>query len=149
MTAFARRFTVRWADVDANGHMRNTAFSEMCNDTRVALLAAGGYPWRRFQEEGIGPVLFREEIEYRREAAMGEEVVVDVVCGGLSPDAARWILRHRMRKASGEEMARVGVAGGWLDVRARRLVVPPPDLAGILRGTPRDEVYEELPPLRR
>src|SRR5512136_61226 len=71
---FERRFTVRWADVDANGHLRNTAYSELCSDTRIALLAAGGYGWERFRAEGFGPVLLRESLEYLREGKMGEIV---------------------------------------------------------------------------
>ena len=27
MSPLERRFTARWSDVDANGHMRNTAYS--------------------------------------------------------------------------------------------------------------------------
>lgn len=150
MTApFERRFAVRWSDVDANGHLRNTAYSELCSDTRIALLAAGGYGWERFRAEGFGPVLLRESLEYLREGKMGELVRVDVTLGGLSPDGARWVLRHRMWREGGEEMARVEVRGGWLDLASRRLVPAPPPLVAALRAAPLDEPFEELPPLRR
>ena len=102
---------VRWSDADANGHLRNTAYPEFANDTRVALLASFGYPWTRFQSLHLGPVLFREEIEYRREAAIGEEVLVDALCAGIAPDASRWSIRHRLWKADGTEMA-AGHGGG-------------------------------------
>ena len=64
-TPFTRRFRVRWSDADANGHLRNTA-----NDARVGLFASMGYDWPRFQSLRLGPVLFREELDYRREAAI-------------------------------------------------------------------------------
>jgi acyl-CoA thioester hydrolase len=144
-----RRFTVRWGDVDANGHMRNTAYSEFCSDTRISLFLAAGFGWDRFAAAGVGPVILREEIDYLREAAMGDDVRVDVTCGGLSPDAARWVLRHRMWRPDGEEMARVTARGGWLDLARRRLIVPPDALVKVLRDTPRSEPFEELPPLRR
>ena len=146
---FERRFTVRWSDVDGNGHLRNTAYSDFCSDTRMALLTAGGFGWDRFQAAGYGPVILREVIEYLREGKMAEAIRVDVVVAGLSPDVARWVFRHRMWRESGEEMARVEARGGWLDLATRRLVVPPPDLAEVLRAAPRGEPFEELPPLRR
>jgi acyl-CoA thioesterase FadM len=38
-TAFECRFEVRWADLDGNRHVRNTAFSEYATHTRFRLLA--------------------------------------------------------------------------------------------------------------
>ena len=146
---FHRRFVVRWADADANGHLRNTAYAEYANDTRVALLASFGYGWTRFQSLRLGPVLFREEIEYRREAAIGEEVLVDALCAGVAPDVSRWSIRHRLWKTDGTEMAQVTVLGSWLDLEARRVVAPPGDLAEAMRSMPRSEPFAELPAIRR
>ena len=38
--AFTCPFEVRWADLDGNRHVRNTAFSEYATHTRFRLLAA-------------------------------------------------------------------------------------------------------------
>ncbi len=148
-TPFHRKFVVRWSDADANGHLRNTAFSEYANDTRVALLASFGYAWARFQSLRLGPVLFREEIDYRREAALGEEVLVDALCSGLAPDASRWAIRHRLWKADGTAMATVTVVGSWLDLEARRAVAPPQDLAEAFRSMARTDDFAGLPAMRR
>jgi len=149
MSAFVRHFTIRWSDVDANGHMRNTAYSEICSDTRVAMLAAGGFAWSRFESLGLGPVLLRENIVYQREAGLGEDVRVDAKAAGLSPDGARWAIRHRLWKQDGVRMARVAVLCGWIDFTTRRLVVPPPELARVLEDLDRTGSFVELPPLRR
>ncbi len=146
---FHRRFVVRWADADANGHLRNTAYAEYANDTRVALLASLGYAWTRFQALRLGPVLFREEIEYRREAAIGEEVLVDALAAGMAPDVSRWSIRHRLWKPDGTEMAQVTVVGSWLDLEARRAVAPPADLAEAFLSMPRSEPFAELPAIRK
>lgn len=146
---FLRRFVVRWSDADANGHLRNTAYTEFANDTRVALLASFGYPWPRFQSLHLGPVLFREEIEYRREAGIAEEVLVDAMSAGLAPDASRWSIRHRLWKPDGTEMALITVLGSWIDLEARRAVAPPHDLGEAFRSMPRTEDFAELPAIRR
>jgi len=147
--AAPRRFVVRWSDADANGHMRNTAFSEHATDTRVAMFATLGFPWKRFQSLQLGPVLFREEIEYRREASIGEEVLVDSLVAGLAPDASRWSLLHRLWKVDGTEMARITVLGGWIDLELRRATAPPRDLAEVLQAAPRSDPFSELPAIRR
>ncbi|HQR30528.1 MAG TPA: thioesterase family protein [Anaeromyxobacteraceae bacterium] len=150
MTApFTRRFRVRWSDADANGHLRNTAYAEYANDTRVGLFASLGFDWPRFQSLRLGPVLFREEIEYRREAGMGEEVLVDALAAGLAPDASRWSIRHRLWRVDGTEMAQITVVGSWIDLEARRATAPPQDLAEALRGLPRTAPFLELPAIRR
>jgi acyl-CoA thioester hydrolase len=146
---YTRRFVVRWSDVDPNGHLRNTAYSEYANDTRVGLLASLGYDWPRFQFLHLGPVLFREEIEYRREAAMGEEVLVDAHVAGLAPDVSRWSIRHRLWRADGTEMAQVTVVASWIDLETRRVTAPPQDLAEAFRRLPRGEPFAELPAIRR
>jgi acyl-CoA thioester hydrolase len=148
-TPFARRFVVRWGDADANGHLRNTAFAEYANDTRVALFASLGYPWTRFQSLRLGPVLFREEIDYRREAAIGEEVHVDALVAGLAPDSSRWSVRHRLWKGDGTEMAQVTVMGAWLDLESRKIAAPPHDLAQALQSVTRGDPFAELPAIRR
>lgn len=146
---FTRRFVVRWSDVDGNGHLRNTAFSEYSNDTRIGLLASFGYGWSKFQSLHLGPVLFREEVEYRREAAMGDEVLVDATLAGCAPDASRWSIRHRLWKADGTEMAVVTVVGAWIDLEQRRITAPPRDLAESFLAMARSEPFAELPAIRR
>jgi acyl-CoA thioester hydrolase len=146
---FVRRFVVRWSDADANGHLRNTAFSEFATDTRVALFAALGYDWTRLQAAHLGPVLFREEIEYRREAAIGEEVLVDALASGLAPDGSRWAIVHRLWKPDGTEMAKVKVVGSFIDLEARRATAPPKDLADAMRTMARSDPFEELAAIRR
>ena len=148
-TPFTRRFVVRWSDVDANGHLRNTAYSEYASDTRVGLFRQLGFDWERLKSLHLGPVLFREELEYRREAAMGDEVIVDALAAGLAPDLSRWSIRHRLWRGDGTEMAQVTVTGAWLDLEARKLTVLPHDLALALRGMERASDFADLPPIRR
>ena len=146
---FWKELEVRWADVDANGHLANTAYSNFCTDVRFAFMAQHGFGWHRFEEIGIGPVLLEEKLEYRHEALLGEKVVVDFVALGLSPDAARWRVRHQVFKADGRLSARVTLYGGFIHFTERRLVSPPPALADAMRDLERAPDFEELKPLGR
>jgi acyl-CoA thioester hydrolase len=59
-------------------------------------------------------------------------------------------MRNEFWSAPGDKLvARVTSAGGWLDLKTRRLVVPPEALVAALRLLPRTDDFELLPSLRR
>jgi acyl-CoA thioester hydrolase len=145
---YTKIFIVRWADCDANGHMRNTAYSEYAIDTRMSWLADQGWPFSRFEEIGIGPVLLREEIDYVRELRLGDSVEVDLTGLGLSSDGARWKLAHEFWRPGGKTAARIVLSGAWMGMESRRLVVPPDGLTEAMRKVPQGPTWEELAPLK-
>jgi acyl-CoA thioester hydrolase len=138
-------FTVRWADCDVNGHMRNTAYSEFAVDVRIAFLDAHGFGFDQFRASGFGPVILREEIDYLRELKMNETVEVDFKILGASADGSRFRVQHDFTKANGKPCARVVLEGGWMDMRTRRLAPPPAALAQAFAAAPRAEGYAVLP----
>jgi acyl-CoA thioester hydrolase len=148
MSRYAKTFTVRWADCDANGHMRNTAYSEYGIDVRMAWLTEAGFGFDAMQAAGFGPVLLREEIDFLRELKMSEAVKVDLTSVGLSPDGGRWKLQHELWKADGKKAARVVITGGFLDLAKRRLIAPPERLARLFADVEKAEGWEELPNLK-
>jgi acyl-CoA thioester hydrolase len=148
MDRFVKTFTVRWADCDANGHMRNTAYSEYGIDVRVAFLDEHGFGIDKLFAAGFGPVILREEIDYLREYRMNETVEVDLEMLGVSADRSRWRVQHRFTKANGKPGARIVLEGGWMDMRIRRLAPPPEALARVWELAPRAEGWAELPAKR-
>ncbi|HEX6133043.1 MAG TPA: acyl-CoA thioesterase [Longimicrobiales bacterium] len=142
--AFRTKMEVRWADLDANRHVRNTAFSEFATHARLRFLASRGFPPERFTRIGIGPIFFREETLFRREVHLGDTITIEVRSDGLAPDVSRWRVVHRILRATGEEAASVTVEGAWLDLAARTLTAPPAELATALRELPRTDEFEEL-----
>jgi acyl-CoA thioester hydrolase len=142
---YAKSFSVRWADCDANGHLRNTAYSEYTVEVRIAFLEEHGFGMAVVKQHGLGPVLLREEIDYLRECHMGEELTVTLSTLGLSPDGTRFKMAHEIWKANGKQAARVVVLGGWMDLKLRRLVAPPDALREAFEVAPRSGPFETLP----
>jgi YbgC/YbaW family acyl-CoA thioester hydrolase len=138
---WTRAATVRWADVDANGHMRNTAYSDFASDARLAFFAEHGFPLERLHELGITPVILTEELTYRREATLGEELVVSVAVSSLNYDASRGSMEQRITKANGSTAAIVRLDGAWLALDTRTLVSPPAQLAEVMRSAPRARAW--------
>ena len=145
MPMFERTLYARWGDMDFNGHMRNTAFLDAGADVRMMFFAENGFSMREFEQRRIGPVIFRDELDYYRELRLLQDVRVTLVAVGLSDDCARFRLRNEFfRAADGERVARVTSSGGWLDLEKRKLTAPPEDLASLLRQIARADDFEAI-----
>jgi acyl-CoA thioester hydrolase len=127
-----QEYTVRWAELDPNGHMRHSAYADFAADQRVQWLATIGYDIRRFAELRLGPILFREETKFLKELHGGERIRVEGRVTAAAPDGSRWTILHTIYKADGRVAATVEVDGAWLDLDRRKLTVPPADLAQAL-----------------
>jgi acyl-CoA thioester hydrolase len=143
-TEWARRITVRWSDVDANGHARNTAYSDFATDARFAFLAEHGFPLGELHARRLTAVMLAERLTYRREVMFGEAISVSVALAALSGDASRATVEHRIRTADGATAAVVQTDCAWLSLETRRLAAPPDDLAQVMRAAPRTEAFEVL-----
>lgn len=149
---FERTYTVTWADIDANRHMRNTAYSDYCSHTRFAYLAGQGYTLERMAVDGIGPVVFRETTEYARELHLDDTLVVTMALAGASSGATRWRIRHELYRQAPDgtrtHAATLTLDGAWINLEARRIARPPPALAAALEGIPHTDDFEPLPARR-
>jgi acyl-CoA thioester hydrolase len=134
--------------MDANAHLANTAYLDLAADARMACFADQGFPASEFARLAIGPVIRRDELEYFREVGLHERVTVTCAALALSREGGRFMLENEVWLPRGERAAVVRSTGGWLDLRARSLVVPPPPLLAVLRQFPRAEGFVELPPPR-
>jgi acyl-CoA thioester hydrolase len=142
---FKRTLHVRWADMDYNAHMRNTAYLEMASDVRMMYFASRGLTMDEFERLRTGPVVMRDTIEYFRELRLLEPVTVTLALEGLSRDGSRFRLRNEFLGKDGRLAARVTSVGGWLDLENRRLVSPPEKLAAPMQELARTEGFEEMP----
>ncbi len=142
--AFERTFHVGWAHLDSNGHMANVAFLDVAVDVRFMYFASRGFPPAEWARLGLGPVVRRDEGDYHRELRMLQPFTVNILLAGLAPDASRSRIRNEVRRDDGEMAARITSTGGVLDLKARKLVAPPPALAGAFAALDRSADFETL-----
>ena len=142
--AHVHTFTVRWSDLDANRHVKNTVYSEFATHTRLQLLASKGFDQARFERERFGPVMFREDVRYRRELRFGDDVMVDVVVSGMAEDGSRWRFEHEVKRGVGILSATMLIEGAWIHLDERKLIAPPAELLELMRSLPRPEEFEVL-----
>lgn len=142
---YRKEFLAGWGTMDFNGHMANRAYLDLAGDVRLAFLADHGFPPTEFRRLAIGPVIRKDELEYFREVGLHETVTVTYMALAMSADASRFVVENEIWTASGERAATIRSTGGWLDLRARKLVAPPPELLAALRQLPRSAEFQEIP----
>jgi acyl-CoA thioester hydrolase len=146
---YAKDFLAGWGTMDFNGHLANTAYLDLAADVRLAFFAEHGFPPSEFRRLALGPVIRKDELEYFREVGLHDEVTVTYTALAMSADGARFVVENEIWLARGERAATVRSTGGWLDLRARKLVAPPPALHAALMQVPRGAGFTELPSAAR
>jgi len=142
---YAKTLFASWADMDFNSHMRNTAFLDKPADVRMMFFAENGFPMSEFLRLRLGPVVMKDEVEYRREVGLLQEITVTLALAGHAEDGSRFVLRNEILQRDGTLCARVTSTGGWLDLAARKLVVPPESLHKAMKSLPQTGDFQVLP----
>jgi acyl-CoA thioester hydrolase len=137
--------TAGWADIDLNGHMRNTCYLEKSVDVRMMYFAASGFEPGEFARLGLGPAVMTDEIRYFREVGLLETLRATLALAGLAPDGSRLRLRNEFHRGDGQLAARVDSVLGWLDHGTRRLVTPPAVLLDVVRRLGQTADFAVLP----
>ncbi|MCX2740394.1 acyl-CoA thioesterase [Pontibacter anaerobius] len=135
---------VMWSHLDANMHMRHSAYADFAAQARIVVLDRLGLDLKAFQKLHIGPILFREELVYLREVGINEHLTVTVEMTKSRPDGSRWSIRHEVFREDGVKAAVVSVEGAWLDLHKRKLTTLPEELVEQFNRLDRSEDYQEV-----
>lgn len=130
---YTHPFTVRWSDLDSNGHMANTAYMDYAIQSRFLYFKERGFTYEEFHRLGFGPVIFRDEISYHKELRLLEDFTVTLAVAELNEDGSRYTLHNTLRCCEGKLVARIVTTGAWLDLKTRKLIAPPVRLMEVLR----------------
>ena len=121
---YAKEFEVLWVDTDLNGHLTHTAYSNYATNVRVGFFTdCLKHDVLSLLKEGIGPIIIREFIEYKREVHLGDTIKIDLAIVGVSEKGDRWILRHKVYKEN-KVCCVITIEGAWLDLKTRKLTFP-------------------------
>ncbi len=116
---------VLWAQIDANMHLRHSAYADFAAQARLEMLERLGMTAAVMQAEKIGPILFREETIYMKEIRLGGTVKVSCLLSRCREDGSRWSFVQEIFREDGVMAARITVDGAWIDMVKRKLTAPP------------------------
>ena len=143
-TPFSMPIALRWADLDPNGHVRHSVYYDWGAMARVTYLESRGVGLGWMAKHAVGPVLFREEARFMNEIRFGDQLQIDLVLAAASSDGRKWRMRHRILRGA-DVAATIEIDGAWLDLRARKIVVPPDDIIRAFTDVVRSDDFAVLP----
>lgn len=127
---YLKQFEIRWSDVDANRHLRNSAYIDYMSHTRMSFMMENGLDQQHLAEYNLGPVAFYEHMYYFREVFPGKPVRVSIQLKGISEDGMYFQFLHNFYDEKGNNFARCEMMGGWIDLKERKLTGLPHKLIG-------------------
>ena len=142
MDSFNFPLQLRWADIDANFHVRHSVYYDWAALCRIAFMHEKGLTESVYHQFNMGPILFREECLFRREIRMGDSISIDLQLVAARRDFSRWTIQHSIWRSPDMEAARLTVDGAFIDLHLRKLTIPPTLAQSVFELMPRSAEFK-------
>lgn len=123
------KVNIRWSDIDANRHLANSAYMNFMSYARITEMQKAGITQKVLAKHNLGPIVFYENIFYYKEVMPDEPVYIDLKLKGLSEDNRFFQFEQNLYDKNGQNKAEYEMMGAWIDMKARKLVSLPDELA--------------------
>ena len=135
---------VLWAQVDANMHLRHSAYADFAAQARLLVLDSIGFDGKLLAHHKIGPILFREELIYLKEIGLNDFVKVTCELSKYRKEGSRWSFKQEIFRGDGVKAAQVNTDGAWIDTEKRKLATLPETLLDRFKSIPRSGDFVEV-----
>ena len=139
---YVKEFEIRWSDLDANRHVANSSYVDMLSETRMSFLHEYGVTQQYFEEHGIGPVIFTEELFYIKEIKANEKITISLELLANSADSKYIKFSHCIFNAEQKLSVYSITFFGWFNLAERKLIEPPVEIKTLFATMPKAEGYE-------
>lgn len=146
MSKITTTLNIRWADIDANRHLRHSVYYDLAAAARTRFLNDQGLTSQKLEEFQLGPILFREEAIFRREIKLEDKITLDIFLVKATADFSRWALRHHFIKEDGTIATILNVEGAWMDLVKRKLAAPNEFIRTIFEEYPKSDDFQLIIP---
>ncbi len=144
MDPYTLNYEVRWTDIDANRHVRYSAYIDAAAEMRYRFFTEHGLPPEAFDHLGAGPVYTSLTANFYREVFFGETLTITYQLSGLSASGVRWKVQHNFLKANGKKAVSLSLEGTILNLLTRQPTTPTPEIMRVFQQVPRSPAFEEL-----
>ena len=144
MEAYSMPYQVRWTDIDANRHVRYSAYIDAAAELRYRFFTEHGLPPEAFDSLGVGPVYTSLAANFFREVRLGETLTMTYQLNGLSPTGLRWKVQHDFLKSNGKKAVTIFLEGTILNLATRQPTAPTSEIMAVFQQVPRSPEFEEL-----
>ncbi len=129
--------------VDANMHLRHSAYADFAAQARLELLEHMGFTTARFKDYQIGPILFREELFYLKEVPPNDNITMTCKLSKWNEARSFWSFTQELYRGDGVKAAIIHVDGAWLDLSKRKLAQLPDELAKLFMQADKTEDFTQ------
>ncbi len=144
MEAYSMPYQVRWTDIDANRHVRYSAYIDAAAELRYRFFTEHGLPPEAFDSLGVGPVYTSLTANFYREVRLGETLTITYQLNGLSPTGLRWKVQHDFLKSNGKKAVTIFLEGTILNLATRQPTAPTSEIMAVFQQVPRSAEFEAL-----
>lgn len=137
-------YDVRWTDIDANRHVRYSAYIDAAAEQRYRFFTEHNLPPEAFDKLNMGPVYTTLTANFFREVRLGETLTIKYLLTGLSPSGVRWKVQHDFLKASGKKAVSILLEGTILNLTTRQPTAPTPEIMAVFQLVPHGSDFEIL-----
>jgi len=141
---YTKEFEIRWSDVDANRHLRNSAYIDFMSHTRMSFFLDKGFGQVQLAKMNLGPVALHEHMYYFKEVFPGTPIKVSLELNGISEDGMFFEFMHNFYDTNGRNIARCEMMGAWIDLKSRKLTGLPEDLFEYLENLDKTNEFRIL-----
>ena len=118
---------VRPTEIDVMGHVNNAKYLEYMEWSREDWYNKMQLPFDVFTKMGVGTVTVNININYRKEALLGQKLVISTE--PVRKGTTSFVLRHEIHNEQGENVADAEVTSVTIDLKKRKSVPLPEPLA--------------------
>lgn len=127
---------ILWAQIDSNNHLRHSAYGDIAATARMEMIIQAGMSFQKLRELQLGPVLFREELLYKREVMGIQNLMAVSFLKKIERNYSKWTIVTEIYREDGELSCIVNAEGAWIDLSLRKVASLPEELR---------EQFEQLP----
>ncbi|MFC4076353.1 acyl-CoA thioesterase [Salinithrix halophila] len=117
---------VRPTEIDVMGHVNNAKYLEYMEWSREDWYNKVNLPFDTLTEMNVGTVTVNIDINYRKEALLGEHLTVTTE--PVRKGRTSYVLKHVIHNGEGERVADAEVTSVTIDLKARKSVPIPAEL---------------------
>ncbi len=133
---------IRWADIDANNHLLHSVYYDFGALVRMQFMSENGLLMKRLEELRCGPIIFREEAQYKKEIHFNDSVRINIFMTKARRDFARWSLQHHIIKNETELCTIINLDGSFIDLDKRKVLIPPAEVQTVFDAIPKSNNFE-------
>jgi YbgC/YbaW family acyl-CoA thioester hydrolase len=125
--------TVKEKHLDCFGHVNNAVYLELYEEARWELIQNGAWGLERIQREKRGPVVLELTLKFKRELKNRDQIVIKTQLKSITKNKIMHV-EQWMENLEGEELSRLSLTLGMMDLVERKLMIFPEDWVRALGG---------------